>query len=297
VARSTLGEVSLLGGIIQLEGFTSTARNTSNGTTSTSSAVTDLGAITVMGQKIAFNDQGFVVPGQKVAIPGLPTQLTDVLKTLGISLTYAEATHSTNGATATADSKGLVLTLDVGAIKKVLQLDPLIAGIRTLTGMLPEQLSQLGSLIDTATHLSPKVVIRLGNATASTATVPQLSFEGGSPATTSTETTGTPSAVSVPPASGGGGTGVTTIPVLPVATSDMPATTGLPTSALTESELVSSTPGLPAINSVPGLIFWGALAIAALAGVWLRRIGLLALNGGATCAHGCESGLPDLRAL
>ena len=53
--------------------------------------------------------------------------------------------------------------------------------------------------------------------------------------------------------------------------------------------------GLPPLASIPGALLVGGVALAAAAGTWLRKIGVLALGGAATCTHGLDSGLPDLR--
>ena len=54
-------------------------------------------------------------------------------------------------------------------------------------------------------------------------------------------------------------------------------------------------PGLPELFSIPGALFFGGILGATVLGSYLRRLGLLALGGGVSCAHGLESGLPDLR--
>ncbi len=53
--------------------------------------------------------------------------------------------------------------------------------------------------------------------------------------------------------------------------------------------------GLPPLFSIPGLLLLGGIALAAVAGSYLRRLGAAALGGGASCSHGLDSGLPDLR--
>ena len=43
------------------------------------------------------------------------------------------------------------------------------------------------------------------------------------------------------------------------------------------------------------MLLLGGIALAGVAGSYLRKIGALALGGGAACTHGLDSGLPDLR--
>ena len=62
----------------------------------------------------------------------------------------------------------------------------------------------------------------------------------------------------------------------------------MPASALAGS-------GLPPLYSLPGALLVGGIALAALGGTWLRRIGVIALGGAGSCPHGLDSGLPDLR--
>jgi hypothetical protein len=52
---------------------------------------------------------------------------------------------------------------------------------------------------------------------------------------------------------------------------------------------------VPPLYSIPGAILAGGIALAAVGGTWLRKIGVLTLGGAGSCAHGLDSGLPDLR--
>ena len=65
------------------------------------------------------------------------------------------------------------------------------------------------------------------------------------------------------------------------------------TGTLTDAGPVGA--GLPELFSIPGALFFGGILGATVLGSYLRRLGLLALGGGVSCAHGLESGLPDLR--
>ncbi|HEX8780345.1 MAG TPA: hypothetical protein VF728_04145, partial [Nocardioides sp.] len=62
-----------------------------------------------------------------------------------------------------------------------------------------------------------------------------------------------------------------------------------------ELEDAALASGLPALNTIPGALTMGGILAAIGAGTWLRRIGVMALGGAATCSHGLDSGLPDLR--
>ena len=55
---------------------------------------------------------------------------------------------------------------------------------------------------------------------------------------------------------------------------------------------------VPSAEQAAALPWWawvGGILGATVLGSYLRRLGLLALGGGVSCAHGLESGLPDLR--
>lgn len=73
-----------------------------------------------------------------------------------------------------------------------------------------------------------------------------------------------------------------------------PAAEGTSAGAL-EAEPTSGSLGLPPLFSVPGMVVLLAMVAAAVAGLWFRRLGILALGGGAACSHGLDTGLPDLR--
>jgi hypothetical protein len=85
---------------------------------------------------------------------------------------------------------------------------------------------------------------------------------------------------------------------VPPAAGPAPVGGGAPTGGDTPPVLADAAPtsaGLPPLTSVPGMLLMGGLLLAAVAGSWMRRLGVLALGGGAACPHGLDSGLPDLR--
>jgi hypothetical protein len=53
--------------------------------------------------------------------------------------------------------------------------------------------------------------------------------------------------------------------------------------------------GLPPLASIPGALLVGGIVLASGVGWWLQRIGGFVLGGAGACAHGLESGVPDLR--
>ncbi|WP_203338476.1 choice-of-anchor P family protein [Nocardioides limicola] len=292
VARSALGDVSLLGGLIKLEGITTVARAIGTEGDARASSNAEVGAIYLAGQKLAFDDEGAVAGGQKFVFPGLPVEASDALRQLGISITLPTATRQVDGMRGTAASEAVRIEIDTVTVKSLLGLLPLA----DVLGLLPPELGELRTLLDTIINLGPKVVIRLGNAAATTETVERFEFDfdnnpipevpdpvdsgdtGGGDAGTGDG--GVPTEVDLGDFGGAGGDAVG----------------GVPPGALPDNQMVAG-PGLPPLTTIPGLLFWGGLVFGGLAGAWLRRMGLLVLGGGAACAHGCETGLPDLRAI
>ena len=95
-------------------------------------------------------------------------------------------------------------------------------------------------------------------------------------------------------AAGGGAGGGGDVP--PAEAPGAPADPG--TAPAADGDLTGAAPmgsGLPPLNSVPGALTVGGIGLAAAAGTWLRKIGLVALGGTGSCPHGLDSGLPDLR--
>ncbi|HWU33084.1 MAG TPA: hypothetical protein VN108_09425, partial [Marmoricola sp.] len=105
---------------------------------------------------------------------------------------------------------------------------------------------------------------------------------------------GTPSTGIPGGTTAGGGTGVpgnTGVTGTPNTTSP----TGGGTGGTGGYHLASSTPGLPPLGSVPGMLLIGGLILAAGLGWFFRAAALSALGAGSTCPHGLANGLPDLR--
>ena len=130
---------------------------------------------------------------------------------------------------------------------------------------------------------SPKLVLHLGQASASASTVPPIDFGdagGGSVVSGTPGTAGTPGTVGTP------GTSPTTGEVPPAA---------VPTGPTTPVQNVSAPKGLPPLGSVPMLLMLAGLAVAGGIGWFLRQAGVILFGTGAACAHGLKAGIPDLR--
>lgn len=295
VSRSVVGEVSLLGGIITLDGLVSTARTTSDGAKATVKGVTDYGTLTIAGQKFRYGSDGFEAAGTPQDLPGLPADPNQALEALGIQLLLPQPTEEREGDKGTVAVGGLQVVIDAGVLRTQLVNGglPIDAIAEAIAGLpLPEEAGQLKSLLGAALNLSPKFVITLGNASAVVDTSPEIEIPDFNP----DETDNNPTSP-VDTGSGAGGTGGD------LGGGDLPASDPAPagggepaigeTGTLTDAGPVGA--GLPELFSIPGALFFGGILGATVLGSYLRRLGLLALGGGVSCAHGLESGLPDLR--
>lgn len=297
VSRSVVGEVSLLGGIITLDGMVSTARTTSDGAKATVKGVTDYGTLTIAGQKFRYGSDGFEAAGTPQDLPGLPADPNQALEALGVQLLLPQPTEKREGDKGTVAVGGLQVVIDATVLRTQLVNGglPIDAIAEAIAGLpFPEEAGQLKSLLGAALNLSPKFVITLGNASAVVDTSPEIEIPDFEPDETDNDPTSPVDTGSGAGGSGGGDLG---------GAGDLPAGDPAPagggdpaigdTGTLTDAGPVGA--GLPELFSIPGALFFGGILGATVLGSYLRKLGLLALGGGANCAHGLESGLPDLR--
>lgn len=283
IARAALGDVSLLGGLIQLDGVVSTSTSGSDGKTNTAGGRSVLGGITVQGQEFSFGPGGYSAGPQHGDAPAVPDQAAAALKQLGVTITLPKPALHKKGDTASSAVDGIQVEIDTGNLMKQLHQLP----IDDLINQLPNDPKELKSTLQAISGLSPRIVITLGQTATQVETVAGIKIPttvpdndpgttnsaGGGTSAGPTSAGGTPSATAPGPAAGG----------------DTPSAAGdLPPSKLTGS-------GLPPLYSLPGALLMGGIALAAVGGTWLRKIGVIALGGAGSCPHGLDSGLPDLR--
>lgn len=296
VSRSAVGEISLLLGIVQIDGLVATATTTSDGAKATTVGVTDYGTLTIAGQKFRYGSDGFEAAGTPQDIPGLPADPNQALEALGVQVLLPQPTEQREGDKGTTAVGGLQIVIDSTKVRQQL-IDgglPIGAISEAINGLpFPEEAGQVKSVLGAALNLSPKFVITLGNATSVVDTSPEIVIPEVD--TGDTETDGGGGGT---PTGGGTGTGGVATPG-----GDVPLDAGAPADsgsepAIGDDTLTDAAPagaGLPELFSIPGALFFGGILGAALLGSYLRRLGILALGGGSNCSMGLEAGLPDLR--
>jgi len=293
-SRTALGDVRLLGGIVTMSGLTSTVVSSSDGTTGTSQGRADYGTMTIAGQTFGIGPEGYVAQGTPSPIPGLPDDPTAALAALGISVQLPKPVYKADGDKASGTVEGLIVTIDLKTLRPVLSqinLGPILDQIP-----FPPDAAPLKSLLGAIGNLSPKIVLHLGYTTTAVDTVQPPSIPETVPDNDpGAEPSASPSGGTTSGGATGGGAGTGLgggSAALPAAGT---APSGTDTSSTEAVSPVSSSPGLPPLFSIPGMLLFAGLGGALLAGSYVRRLGALVLGAGGACPHGLESGLPDLR--
>lgn len=280
-ARSVLHDITLLAGLVTIDQVEVIARTTANLDGADTSYQTRYTGLKLAGVPFGVTRDGVEAGGKATPIPGLPDNPAKALEELGISFELPRAQVTEEGAQGAVQAKGLKITIDMKPLRSKFPALPL----DDLLGALPEEAAQLKSVLGALNTASPRFVIYLGNASSQATAVPPLDFGGSEPPP--------------PTSSGGGDTGggstVVTSPPLP--TVDLPVDTGALPPIVTTPVDQTAAPGLPELDTIPGALMVGGLAVAGMGGWWLRRLGALALGTAATCPQGLQSGIPDLRKM
>ncbi len=288
-SRAALGDVRLLGGLVTMSGITSTVVSSSDGTTGESQGRADYGTMTIAGQTFGLGPEGYVVQGNPSPIPGLPDNPTAALAALGITVEQPKPTYKAEGDKASGTIDTLIVTIDLKTLKPVLSQLPLGAILAPVP--FPPDAALLKSLLSSIGNLSPKIVIHLGYTTSAVDTVQSIPIPDSVPDNDPTsEPTESEDDTSGGATGGDPGLGADTSG-LPPADTSTPDTDAAPDQLAT----TSATAGLPPLFSIPGMLLFAGLGGALLAGSYFRRLGAMVLGAGGACAHGLESGLPDLR--
>ena len=283
-STAAAADISILHGIIGLSGIKVTDTVTSDGTKATSTGSATIGGLTIAGLKVGLGDSGITIGSTAVKLPALPTSLTGLLKSLGVEIDVAPVTKTVSGATGTFAGQALVVTIDTGPLKTALN-GPLSLLINLLG---PTAATNLAPLIE----LSPKIVLKLGEANTSVSASPPYTggdggYTGGGGATTSGGGATT----------GGGGTigggGVISLPngstpIVSTGNSGGPSTVSTP-------QTTQASYSLPGLGTMPKFLIIGALILAAAIGWVMQAAGGLLLGTSGKCGFGLATGVPDLR--
>lgn len=287
-SRAAMGEVRLLEGMITVDGIETRAHAATDGSKGDPGGSARFGTLKLGGQEFALGPDGVVAGGQTAALPGMDATAAQALARLGISFEIPDPIREVDGDKSVSVSEGLRIIIDTATLAPVLQALP----TTQLAQLVPDDAGPLRSLVSGVGALKPIIVVTLGTATAAVDTVPAIDM----PALPDVEG-------SLPEAGGGAGGGdaggsATGTTAGDASSTDAgpaaPAAEGTSAKAL-DAAPTSGGPGLPPLFTVSGMLVLLAIACSAGAGIWLRRLGILALGGGAACAHGLETGLPDLR--
>ena len=289
VSRSAVGDISLFGGVVTMSGVSSKVTSSSDGTKPTGKGKAKYGTINIAGQEFSIGPDGVEGGGQASPIPGLPDEPKAALAQLGLTITVPQPVFDVDGKEVQSVVEGLIVQIDTKTLTDALRTLPL----QDILDQLPEEAKDLKKALQAGINLSPRIVLHLGRATSKVETADPITIPDvvpdNDPEPEETTEGGTSGG-----GGGGGGTagtgaagGVTSPGTTPAASAPDTSATALPT-----AELAS---GLPALFSIPGLLMIGAIAGACVAGSYVRRMGAMALGGGAACSHGLDSGLPDLR--
>lgn len=291
---SSVSNVDLVG-VIHIGSVKTELTVQSNGTKGTSSGHTTVSGVTVAGHGYTVDETGAHAEGQGGALP--PVAGPDQLAQLGISFSGVTQKAAVQGATATRQATGLIITIDTQALKT--QLAPAYGPVKSLAASIiaklpPDQQGNFYYLI----NATPKISFVLGAASASSAAVLPLSFDNTFP----------PPSFPQPPAYL---PTVPTSPILPVS----PVFPITPGSVGTGNSVPLTASVPPAVLQAPGVVpqaststdfagikpAWLLLALGAsglLGWLLLRFLGLaVGLPLGLGCRLGAPTSLPNFRSV
>ncbi|HEY2167804.1 MAG TPA: choice-of-anchor P family protein [Jatrophihabitantaceae bacterium] len=272
-AHATASDISLLGGIVKISGFTADSSVVSDGSKATATGDATIGSVSILGLKLPIDANGI-----NLGLPALSETLTSLLSTLGIGIQVVPTAKTENGASGEFHSQVLVLTVDTKPLKSIINnvLSPIFAKLPTFAR------TQLQPVLD----LGPKIVLTVGESDATATASPAFNFGGGgSTGGFGGGTAGTPGTPGTPGSAN-----------LPNTGTGLPNTAGGAPGAANAPIAVQQTAlGLPPLGSVPRALILGALVIAAAVGWFFRRAAATVLGSAGKCGFGLVTGVPDLR--
>jgi hypothetical protein len=287
-AQAHMSEISLLHGLITIDGIKVVSTTVSDGKKATTSGVIRPVGVTIAGLDLGLDGSGIAVGGGDTTdLPEIPSTVGDLLAKLGIEFELAPSEESVDGATGMLYSDALVISIDTQPLKTALNLGGLIGPLQDLVSQIPQLGSQLGPLLG----LGPKIVFRIGDVYSSANAAP--AYVG-------------PVVPPTDPGDGGGNTGNGNgngnggvVPPIDPGGVTPPIDSGPVQNPPDENQPIAQPQPtaftLPGLGDVPKILILGGLALAVLAGWLFRTFGGFLLGGAGRCSFGLSTGVPDLR--
>jgi hypothetical protein len=268
-AHSVATGISILGGLITVDGLDMRSESRSDAATGSASGTSSITGLRVLGQKVDLGDP--VTIGGK---PSAPPRLPQVLDQLGIKIEYLEHQRSEKGPAGSLHAQGLTITLDVAPLRNLLRL----GGLSDTLAPLFTNIDQLGPLLTGLLKLGTKIVITVGDVRTSVTASPAYVF---------------PTGPIGPPAQGPVDSGQSFAPgaaPLPgVGPEPVPANVNPPLATV-----VPTSVDLPGLGRVPTWFVLAGLTLVGLLAWAIRGFGAWIFGGG-SCVLGTSIGVPDLR--
>ncbi len=271
-ARARATGLSLLGGLITIDGFDMDLSASSDGVKASAAGNLAITGLTVAGQRIQVGNE-VSLDGSKNSLPEAPLDFPQ----LGLRIEFLKQDRAVDGATAKLGGRGMTITLDLSVLDKQLGLGML----SDVLGPVLEQIPQVGPLLTGLLKFGTKAVITVGDvrvgATATPAFVaPPFETPPGTDFTPPDIGTVLPPPVAV---------GDLPVGVVPVGGALAPEVTPVPQNVAFQ---------LPGLTQTSSLLLLAALALAGLVGWGFRAVGVL-FFGADDCLLGASVGVPNLR--
>lgn len=277
-ARARATGLSLLAGLITIDGVDMNATASSDGKVGKTDGRLAITGLTVAGKKVDLG--GSVdVDGKTTELPKVPLDLPQ----LGIKVEYLHSTKKIDGASGKLAATGLTITVDAAVLGKQLKLGALSEPLAPVLGEIP----QLGPLLIGLLQFGTKIVINVGDVRVAATASPAYA---GDPleAVAPSDATAQDAAAASGGAGADAGVPGEVPPVGDVPVGEVPLAVSETTSP------VASTFQFPGLSQTPSLLLLGGLLLAGLIGWLFKGIGAFFL-GADNCLLGASVGVPNLR--
>jgi hypothetical protein len=271
---ATAGSVTLLGGLVKIDGLRVDTEAVSDGAKGTTTATVVWKSLTLAGQTFAANQDAVTSPAGVTALPKLPPDVARRMADFGLGIDLPKVGKTTDATGAKVTGRGLTITLDTAVMRSKLALGSLLDPFLAL--LPPDLRTQLTPWL----NMAPKFVFVLGTATSQSMATP--AFQAEAPPPPDSGPVGGGSGSGSGSGLGGSGSGPSG------STGDAPPATG------GTATPIASGRQWPVFPGVPWYLFVLGLALAAATSYGLRRyVALMFAAEG--CDLGAANGVPNLR--